>query len=112
MIRIFASKTRCNLQDGDKFIIRIEGGCGDLGLKERQASETTSAAGSTASTIHLAGSNDTLRNPSSFADSNTPNYIALQLGELTQGRYDVKVDLSEEITELYVVDGEGVEIAR
>lgn len=40
-----------------------------------------------------------------------PSYIALQLGELTRGRYQVTVGNSEGITELYVVDGEGVEYA-
>lgn len=112
MIRIFASRTRCNLQDGDKFVVRIEGGCKylgleNLGLKTRQAD---ASSGSTTD-FFLSGFNATLTDPASFG-SNTSKYIAVQMGELISGKYTVNVDLSERISELYITDGEGMEYAR
>ena len=44
--------------------------------------------------------------------TNVSNYIAVQLGELEVGTYSVTVGLSEQITELYVVDGEGGDYVR
>ncbi|PKX89940.1 uncharacterized protein P174DRAFT_434374 [Aspergillus novofumigatus IBT 16806] len=40
-----------------------------------------------------------------------PSYIALRLGKLMRGCYQFKTGNSEDITELYVVDGEGVKYA-
>jgi hypothetical protein len=111
MIRIFASKTRCNLQDGDKFVIRIEDGCEYLGLTKRQPSQPTTSASNVPSSMSLNGYNATLRDPTTFG-TNLSNYIAVQLGELEVGSYSITVGLSEQITELYVVDGEGGDYAR
>ncbi|KAF5368072.1 hypothetical protein D9758_004458 [Tetrapyrgos nigripes] len=140
MIRIFASKTRCNLKMDDPFIIRMKDGCSYLGLTKRwdgitttlpaqpsqltiredddtysyaglkkRQNETSTTSSAEPSQLSLSGFNDTLM--SIGDDNNTPSWIAVGLDELPAGTYAISVPLEFQITELVVLDGEGVEYA-
>ncbi|KAF9262817.1 hypothetical protein L218DRAFT_988071 [Marasmius fiardii PR-910] len=111
-IKNFASKSGCNLQEDDRFIIRMKDGCSYLGLNKRQdgtsANTTLSARQNSPSQLSLSGFNDTLL---SIDNSTTPKWISVHLDELQAGQYTVTVPLEFQITELVVLDGEGVEYA-
>ncbi|KAL0072321.1 hypothetical protein AAF712_000084 [Marasmius tenuissimus] len=59
--------------------------------------------------MSLSGFNDTLS--SITGDDTLPRWISVQLGELQAGDYTINVPLQSVITELVVLDGEGVEYA-
>ncbi|KAK1230247.1 hypothetical protein PQX77_006676 [Marasmius sp. AFHP31] len=112
-IRTFAGKNRCNLQDNDRFIVRMKDGCSYLGLSRRQngasAVPTSTAVQDSSSSMSLSGFNDTLS--SVAGDDTVPRWISVQFGELQAGDYTISVPLQSVITEPVVLDGEGVEYA-
>ena len=100
--------TNCDMQAGDKLLIKIEGGCSqfapplskikrtDAGLRKRQD-------------ISISNSNTTLRNP--HGDGSL-TYVAVDLGDLGPGTYNLQVSLSGQVDNLTVLDSDGETYAK
>ena len=109
--RLIAS---CGLQRGDKFAIRIEGGCKDVPAPVDWILEPP-----TKRTIELT-ERETVTEPSNIGDAdstlNDPlgdgslTFVALGLDELKQGRYEMSVSFNGSVEELSIVDYTGEEL--
>lgn len=94
--------TNCKMSPGDKLLIKIEGGCGQFAppgktlLNKRQ-------------TISISDSNTTLRDP--LADGSL-TYVAVNLGDLGPGVYNLQVSLGGQVDNLTVLDSDGESYAK
>ncbi|KAM3067037.1 hypothetical protein ACMFMG_011817 [Clarireedia jacksonii] len=88
----------CELQRGDKVLVQIEGGCPGFPLKR-----------SLREIVHVTSTNATLHNP---AGDGSFTYIALDLGELDSGHYDLDVSLDGHVDNITILDVNGDSYAR
>ena len=96
----------CGLKSGEQVRIRIKGGCKNLVRRQEPSSAEESSA---PTTMDLSEANSTLRDP--YGDGSL-TYIALPLGELADGRYDVNVKFAGNVEKIAVVNDAGDEYSR
>jgi hypothetical protein len=109
----------CNLKRGDKVLFRVEGGCPNVPVIKRDTGATIGMADQPAArvlqarqettTISLSDNNATLRNPNGD-DSLT--YVAIDLGVLQDGHYDLEINLDGSVTNVTVLDADGDDYAK
>jgi ATP phosphoribosyltransferase regulatory subunit HisZ len=100
----------CGSKAGDKVKVRIKGGCSHITGREKSFDLGKIETRSTdSSTISFDASNDTLRDP--YGDGSL-QYIALPLGNLQNGHYDLKVTFDGAIDSLAVITASGTEYAK
>jgi hypothetical protein len=90
ILGIFAR--RCNLKAGDKFLLRLEGGCDRFRFPARRDVEPTfNMLARRSSNESISGSNGTLADPNG---DGSLTYVATHLGQLKAGNYEFDLDLS------------------
>lgn len=99
---------RCGLEENDKVLIKIDGGCSQYTNLPppnvgKRSIDTSSFSRRTNGVVDLASSNDTLRDP--YGDGSLL-YVATQIDYLANGHYDFQVNFdgaieSVEILNLY-----------
>ncbi|KAL2803133.1 hypothetical protein BJX63DRAFT_437240 [Aspergillus granulosus] len=87
----------CKPNKGDKLLIRVEGGCPDYFIKRDDEA---------ADILHT---NATLRDP---MGDGLLTYVAVDLGELQDGHYNLDVALDGRVTNLTVLEGDGETYVR
>lgn len=92
----------CGLQKGQQLKVRIKGGCKNNNVRRQQS-------GSSNTQLDLSGKNDTLRDP--YGDGSV-TYVAVGLGELSLGRYEVAFSTDTDIDSAVVLNSAGDEYAR
>ena len=99
--------TKCAMSAGDKLLIKIEGGCSQFA----PTANTVQTKGilHKRQTISISDSNTTLRNP--FADGSL-TYVAVNLGDLGPGTYNLQVSLGGQVDNLTVLDSDGETYAK
>jgi hypothetical protein len=96
----------CDIKAGDKMLVHIEGGCSQFVYKRSQLPDRMLQR---RQTIQVSSSNATLRNPNG---DGSLTYVAVDLGELANGHYDVQITLDGQVTNVTVLDSDGEEYAR
>ncbi|KAF1977883.1 hypothetical protein BU23DRAFT_452038, partial [Bimuria novae-zelandiae CBS 107.79] len=108
-------RSRCNLQRGDKFVIRIDGGCKDVPApvdwyldppEKRQLDFSTRAIAT--EKVDINGTDPSWKD---LQGNGTDTFLALGLDQLLQGRYEVSVMFDGTVTRLSVADNSGEEYA-
>ncbi|RTE68450.1 hypothetical protein BHE90_017172 [Fusarium euwallaceae] len=107
----------CKLKPGDKVLYRVEGGCPGNIVKRDETQEAppadltdTAAVAARAllpragTAIQLSGNNATLRDP---RGDGSLTYVAIDLGTLQDGHYDLKVNLNGAVSNITVLDSDG-----
>jgi hypothetical protein len=92
---------------GDKLLIKIEGGCSQFAPTANTVQ--TKGVLHKRQTISVSDSNTTLRNP--FADGSL-TYVAVNLGDLGPGTYNLQVSLGGQVDNLTVLDSDGETYAK
>jgi hypothetical protein len=99
----------CDLQAGDKMMVHIEGGCGQFATAVNNNNKRKDGALRKRQAIQISNSNATLRNQN--ADGSL-TYVAVDLGQLGGGQYNLQVSLGGLIDNLTVLDSNGDNYAR
>lgn len=105
----------CKPSKSDKLLIRVEGGCPDHFIK-RDDDEAVDAHISHlmprqegTNKLTISSANATLRDP--MGDGSL-TYVAVDLGELQDGHYDLNVALDGPVTNVTVLEADGETYAR
>jgi hypothetical protein len=101
--------TNCDLQPGDKLLIHIEGGCSQFAPPINSNKAESERVLRKRQDISISNSNTTLRNPN--ADRSL-TYVAVDLGDLGPGTYNLQVSLGGQVDNLTVLDSDGESYAR
>jgi hypothetical protein len=110
----------CNLKKGQKVLFRVEGGCPSLSSKRDDHNPNKHLMKSAkesrilhpredSSTIHISSSNATLRNPNG---DKSLTYVAVDLGALDDGHYNLEVNLNGNVDNVTVLDSDGNTYAK
>ncbi|KIN03422.1 hypothetical protein OIDMADRAFT_51385 [Oidiodendron maius Zn] len=98
----------CKLQKGQKVLYRVAGGCPSIQVKREEDDNVKQSPPlrprADSSTITLSGTNATLRNPNG---DGSLTYIAVDLGALQDGHYNLGVSLGGSVDNVTVLDSDG-----
>ncbi|KAI9369635.1 hypothetical protein BJX61DRAFT_518755 [Aspergillus egyptiacus] len=103
----------CKPSKGDKLLIRVEGGCPDYFIKRddevAELPPVLMPRQEETNTLTISSANATLRDP--LGDGSL-TYVAVDLGELPDGHYDLDVALDGPVTNVTVLEADGDTYAR
>ncbi|KAL2867735.1 uncharacterized protein BJX67DRAFT_352169 [Aspergillus lucknowensis] len=104
----------CKPNEGDKMLIRVEGGCGGARAKREDEPEyfpfpALMPRQEDSTSLTISSSNATLRDP--MGDGSL-TYVAVDLGELDDGHYDLEVNLDGPVTNVTVLEADGETYAQ
>ncbi|KAH8805790.1 hypothetical protein F5884DRAFT_458996 [Xylogone sp. PMI_703] len=98
----------CGLKKGQKVLYRVAGGCPSSQVKREEDNNVKQSPAlhlrADSSTITLSGTNTTLRNPNG---DGSLSYIAVDLGALQDGHYNLGVSLGGTVDNVTVLDSDG-----
>lgn len=110
--------TRCGIKRGDKFLIRIEGGCNSISEPRTYAADESLVDGAKIADtkkrdvatvpVAISGSDATLWDP---AGDRSFTFVAVDLDYLQMGDYDLEVSFKGTAERIAVIDNGGAEYA-
>ncbi|PLN79982.1 hypothetical protein BDW42DRAFT_201424 [Aspergillus taichungensis] len=92
--------TTCGLKRGDKFLLRLKGGCSRFNFPARRDDATQ--------TVGIADEDVTFRDPN---DDGSLTYVAVGLGDLKVGHYEIDAKFNGSVREAVVLNQYGDEYA-
>ncbi|PLB33859.1 uncharacterized protein BDW47DRAFT_134714 [Aspergillus candidus] len=90
----------CGLKRGDKFLVRLKGGCNRFNFPARREDATH--------TIGIADEDATFRDPN---DDGSLTYVAVGLGDLEVGHYEIDAEFNGTVREAVILNQYGDEYA-
>jgi hypothetical protein len=93
----------CDLKKGEKFLVRLEGGCSQFSFPPKERRDGNAFWPRT-TTILVSQTNNTLRNPNG---DGSLTYVAVDLGQLQNGHYDIVATFNGTIAQASVLNQYG-----